>query len=90
MCDISDHLPVLTSKKVITHTCKQISMTSYYKVRNHSEVNMIKHFEKLSNQSWNAIYDTDNVDEAYNNFINIVSTLYNECCPFRNVQPKIH
>ena len=63
-------------------------MTSYYKVRNHSEVNMIKLYEKLSNESWNAIYDTDNVDEAYNNFINTVSTLYNECCPIRNVQPK--
>ena len=63
-------------------------MTTYYKVRNHSEVNMIKLYEKLSNESWNAIYDTDNVDEAYNNFINTVSTLYNECCPFRNVQPQ--
>ena len=34
VCDISDHFPVFTCKKVITHTCKQISMTSYYKVRN--------------------------------------------------------
>ena len=88
MCDISDHFPMFTCKKVITHTCKQISMTSYYKVRNQSEVNMIKLYEKLSNESWNAIHDTDNVDEAYNNFRNTVSTLYNECCPFRNVQPQ--
>ena len=71
MCDISDHFPVFICKKVITHTCKQISMTSYYKVRNHSEVSMIKLYEKLGNESWNAIYDTDNVDEAYN-FINTV------------------
>ena len=88
VCDISDHFPVFTCKKVITHTYKQKSMTSYYKVRNQSEVNMIKLYEKLRNESWNAINDTDNVDEAYNNFINTVSTLYNECCPFRYVQPK--
>ena len=88
MCDISDHFSVLTCKKVIIHTWKQISMTSYYKVRNHSEVNMIKLHEKLSNESWNAIYDTNNVDEAYNNFMNTVSTSYNECCPLRNGQTK--
>ena len=63
-------------------------MTSYYKVRNHSEVNMIKLYEKLSNVSCNAIYDTDNVDEAYDNLVNTVSTLCNECCPHRNIQPK--
>ena len=79
VCDISDDLPVFTCKKVITHTCKQIPMTSYHKVRNDSEVITIKLFGKLSNESWNAIHDTDNVDEAYNNFINTVSTLYNEC-----------
>ena len=88
VCDISDHFPVFTCEKVITHTCKQISMTSYYEVGNHSEVNMIKLCEKLSNESLNAVYDTDNVDEAYNNCINTVSTLYNECCPFRNVKKK--
>ena len=49
---------------------------------------MIKLCGKLSNESWNVIYDTDNVDEANNKFINIVSTLYNECCPSRNEQPK--
>ena len=63
-------------------------MTSYYDVRNHSEVNMIKLYDKLSNESWNAIYDTDNVDEAHNNFMNTVSTLYNECCLYRNAQSK--
>ena len=88
VCDISDHFPVFTSKKVITHTCKQISMISYYKVINHSEVNMIKLHDKLSNESWKAIYDTDNVDESYNNFINAVSTSYNECCPSRNVHTQ--
>ena len=89
VCDISDHLPVSTCEKVITHTCKQISMTSCHKVRNHSEANMIKLYKRLSNESWNVFYDTDNVDEAYNNFINIVSTLYNEFCPNMNTQPKI-
>ena len=49
---------------------------------------MIKLYEKLNNVSWNAIYDTDNVDEAYDSFNNTVSTSYNECCPFRNEQPK--
>ena len=49
---------------------------------------MIKLYEKLSNESWNVIDDTDNVDEAYDNLINIVSTLYNECCPYRNAQLK--
>ena len=52
-------------------------MTLYYDVKNHSEVNMIKLYEKLSNVSWNAIYDTYNVDEAYINFINTASTLHN-------------
>ena len=62
--DISDHFPVPTCIKVINHTCKQICITSYYKVKNHSEVNMIKPYEKLNNESWNVIYDADNVDEA--------------------------
>ena len=88
VCDISYNFPVFTCNKVITHSCKQIPMTSYYEVRNHIEVNMIKLSEKLSNESWNAVCDTDNVDEASNNFMNTFSTLYNECCPFRNVRPK--
>ena len=85
VCDISDNIPVITRKKVNTHTCKQISIISYNKVRNHSEVNMISLYE-LGNELWNVIHDIDNVDDAHKNFINIVSTLYNECCPNRNVQ----
>ena len=38
-CDISYHLPVFACRKVITHTCIQISMTSFYDVRNNSEIN---------------------------------------------------
>ena len=90
MSGISDHFPVFTCKKVITHSCRQISMTSCYKVSNHSEVNMSKLFEKISNESWNVIYDTDNVDEACDYFIKIVLTLYNVYCPYCNVQPKNH
>ena len=45
----------LLVKKVITHACKQIPMTSYYKVGNHSEVNIIKPYDKLRNESWNAM-----------------------------------
>ena len=41
VCDIGDDFPVFTCEKIITHTCKQISMTSCHKVRYHSEVNMI-------------------------------------------------
>ena len=33
--DIGDHIPLFTCEKVITHTCRQISMTFYHKVRNH-------------------------------------------------------
>ena len=39
-----------------------------------------------NNESWNVIYDTDNVDEAYDSFINIISALYNECRPY--AQPE--
>ena len=88
VCDISDHFLVFTCRKVITHNCKQIPLTSHYEVKNHSEVNMIKLYEILSNESCNAICDTDNVDETNSNFINTVSTLYNEYCPFRKVQLK--
>ena len=63
-------------------------MTFCYKVGIHSEVNIIELYEKPSNESWNVIYNTDKVDEAYINFINIVSTLYNEYCLIRNVQQK--
>ena len=65
-------------------------MTSCYGVRNHSEVHMIKLYAKLSIESRNVIYDADNADGTYNNVIDIVSTLYNECCPYWNEQQRNH
>ena len=49
---------------------------------------MTKLYDKLGNESWNVIYDTDNVDEACSNFMNTVSTLCHEYYPYWNVQPK--
>ena len=66
-----------------------ISMASCHRVRNHSEVNKIKLYEKIRNELWTVIYDADDIDETNNNIINIVSTLHNECCPYRNIQQKI-
>ena len=71
MYDISDHFPMFTCKEPVAHTCRQISMTSCYEVRNHSEVNMIKDYQKLGNDSSYVSYDTKNADEASINFINM-------------------
>ena len=86
MCDISDNFPVFTCKKIITYTCKQISMTCCYKVGSHSEVNMIKLCEKLSNESWNVIYDTMLMKPVM--ILSILSQHYILNVAYRNVQPK--
>ena len=49
--------------------------------------------KRLGYVEWTKVYETVNVNEAYNKFINIFSNLYNNCCPIvkvkcRNIKGK--
>ncbi|KAJ8030738.1 hypothetical protein HOLleu_27226 [Holothuria leucospilota] len=41
--------------------------------------------QNLLQESWDNVYTAGDVHESYDNFISIITVLYNDCCPVRKV-----
>ncbi len=85
--DISDHLPVFT---IYDRNCRNITLakkSQYRRVRTEQSINSFKN--DLLTQSWDAIYQSNNIDSAYEEFLKIFTTLYNKNCPIKQYTKKI-
>ena len=51
--------------------------------RNHSDANITKLKQKLSNVDWHDVLDNTNADHDYDKFLNTFIQLYNECVPLK-------
>uniref|UniRef100_A0A672HNX1 Reverse transcriptase domain-containing protein n=1 Tax=Salarias fasciatus TaxID=181472 RepID=A0A672HNX1_SALFA len=74
--DISDHLPIFAVCRY-KHNIKQSKSTKMSRNRSVEALRALN--EDLTKQNWDAVY-VDDVNEAYNAFINTVIDLYNKNC----------
>ena len=83
--DISDHLPVFSITKEMQ---KPVYTTNYLLKRNITS-DAISHFcHDLEQQNWETIIETDDVNQAYSSFVDIVKTLFNKNCPIKRIMIK--
>ena len=77
--DISDHLPIfyVAEYRGITKVTKKV-----FKVVRRCNAENIEQFRnQLQQQSWDHVMGEINVNNAYNNFIDIIKKLYSDACP---------
>ena len=80
--DLSDHLPVFcVCDYKIQRKCQKKSIF----VRNIDQESLSKFKNQLVNENWDDMYNSINVNDAYDNFIKVFTHSYNECCPVKNI-----
>lgn len=78
--DISDHFSVFTLFEVSTIKRINSSTTSTYR-RNINQVTLDNFSTAIQNESWFDVYNSHDVDAAFNNFISVFSNHLNTCIP---------
>ena len=63
-------------------------MTIYLTTKLLSKTNINNFINKTSKEKWTPIYDQNNPDNAYENFLKIFVIHYNYCFPFLRKSPK--
>lgn len=76
--DLSDHLPIFCFLPVSN---KSVRHKDSYKYRNINEVTLNKFKALVDEISWDSIYSTSDVNEAYHQFFIRFSTCYNAAFP---------
>ena len=84
--DISDHLPIFT---ILTSSYMQDDHDAQnsFKKRYINESNLQLFSSKLYESDWN-IYDYNDVNKTYGNFMRIFMKLYDECFPIKSVYKR--
>ena len=82
--DISDHLPNYT---LIINNNKQ-SKSSKQMVRIMSKKNIQKFNDELSKIKWSTVYNSNEVNQAYESFLNIFNNTYNKIFTLTKVSRK--
>ena len=84
--DISDHLPVYTINKTYKFLKNQKSKPRFKFIRKTNEESMLTFQQALNRQNWEDLYCMDDVNDAFNYFIDKYIKLYNEHCPLVKVK----
>lgn len=80
---ISDHLPIFSLIKYKGLVKQKVKTYKYIRLTNDERINGLRN--ELSNYEWSQVFRQNNVDEAYDNFVDIVKNLYNKYCPLKKV-----
>ena len=60
--------------------------TTNYSLKRNITSDAISHFcHDLEQQNWETIIETDDVNQAYSSFVDIVKTLFNKNCPIKRI-----
>lgn len=78
--DISDHLPVFTIYDMQPELYKSLNQPVYFRVRTEKTIDEFR--TALLQQDWSGVYVND-VDAAYETFLNTYISIYNKCCPMK-------
>ena len=79
MNDISDHLPVFAIYDCNYSMKKEVVTKTYRRVRTEEALNSFQ--RDLLLQDWRNVYEAENVDIAYEHFLNVFIYYYNKNCP---------
>ena len=80
MTDISDHLPTVFTIYLEIANQKNCSKKTIFK-RYHSDENVNKLKQRLSNVKWQDILKNNNVNDDYDELTETFKSLYDECIP---------
>ena len=80
--DISDHMPTILTTNIGVVNSKKDNKKSIFK-RNHSDVNINKFRQKLSDIEWQNVINNNDVNDDYTKFIEKFNILYDECIPLK-------
>ena len=89
--DISDHFPVFAHSLHIFSTHSNSSNHNHipFKYRHISTKNLNRLTVSLNNEEWTSVFNTNNVDESFENFMNIFTKHFDKCIPLcSNKKPK--
>ena len=83
--DLSDHLPVFAyiNDAILTRSTERKIM-----MRTFNNDNLQKFNENLSNVKWSSFRNMEDPNEAYNDFIEEYSSVYNACFPLKVFKGK--
>lgn len=84
--DISDHLPIFTIYDRNYKINKMDSKKEYRRVRTEERMNAFK--KDLLKENWGEVYQEQDVNSAYNEFLRIFTLLYNTNCPIKQYSRK--
>ena len=90
LSDISDHLANIYYEKGCSEINKHHPPPFYFNAGNNEEVNSNILYNKLNNALWLSVFESSNVNVAYNCFIIAISRLYIECFIILSAQSKIN
>ena len=83
--DISDHLPVFTVYNS-NYTSKKENKPLFRRVRTVESMVALK--DDLLSQDWEIIYQENDIDNAYEEFLRIFKLLYDKNCPIKKYCKK--
>ena len=83
--DISDHLPVFSVKIMPNSNVLAKPLTS---IRDLSIKNITNFKDIIGKTNWNSVYNSNDANEAFNNFSKIFSTKYKECFPIKIIRSQ--
>ena len=78
--DISDHLPFFV---IINNFIRRHEINKYMYCRKNNNLLFSSFNKKISEINWSSVYESKN--DSYNNFMNIVCKVYDECCPVKKI-----
>jgi len=80
--NLSDHLPnILSTSKELNGLQSEKQKVTYK--RKHTNENVSKFKQKLSEVNWQERLNNINADDDYKKFVNIFNDIYDECVPLR-------
>ena len=84
--DVTDHMPTVLVSNMSLHEKNEPKKLLYQ--RCHSEDNISRFKQCLSNVNWAEVLDNIDVDNDYNAFVKKFQELYDECIPLKKCKAK--
>ena len=81
---ISDHLPIFSFIGLDGFSKKSSEM--YKIVRSLNQKNISNFKSQLDQLDWKSIYEIQDVNEAYNHFLQEIKTTFDKTCPMKKVK----
>ena len=83
-----DHLPVFYIQNIKPESEQYEPNLENYLFRQEHSANICKFFEELCNFNWDYISCVSDVNEDFNKFHDAYLSIYNSCCPLKEVIKK--